>query len=83
MATKNQDTSDLSYLYTLKTIQETLKRDIPLEESLNALLKTLALDMEYVRAFMVIMDPKTENLKLSLTYSPAQAEDVTLSLIHI
>ena len=79
MATNTQDTSDLSYLITLKTIQETLKRDTPLEESLNLLLKTLARDMEYVRAFMVIMDPKTENLKLSLTYSPAQAEDVTYS----
>lgn len=79
MATTTQDTSDLSYLSTLKTIQETLKRDTPLEESLNILLKTLARDMEYVRAFMVIMDPKTENLKLSLTYSPAQAEDVTYS----
>ena len=79
MANNQQDPSDLSYLTTLKTIQETLKRDTPLEESLNALLKILAVDMEYVRAFMVIMDPKTENLKLSLTYSPAQAEDVTYS----
>ena len=79
MANNQQDPSDLSYLITLKTIQETLKRDTPLEESLNALLKILAMDMEYVRAFMVIMDPKTENLKLSLTYSPAQVEDVTYS----
>ena len=79
MANTTQDPSDLSYLHTLKLIQETLKRDTPLEESLNALLKILARDMEYVRAFMVIMDPKTENLKLSLTYSPAQAEDVTYS----
>ncbi|MDD3311986.1 sigma 54-interacting transcriptional regulator [Pseudodesulfovibrio sp.] len=79
MASNTQDPSDLSYLVTLKTIQETLKRDTPLEESLNALLRILAQDMEYVRAFMVIMDPKTENLKLSLTYSPAQAEDVTYS----
>ncbi len=74
-----QDASNLSYLVTLKTIQETLKRDTPLEESLNALLKILARDMEYVRAFMVIMDPKTENLKLSLTYSPTQIADVTYS----
>ncbi len=73
------DPSDLSYLVTLKTIQETLKHDTPLEESLNTLLKTLARDMEYVRAFMVIMDPKTENLKLSLTYSPAQVDDITYS----
>ena len=79
MAHTQQDTSDLSYLVTLKMVQETLKRDTPLEESLNALLKILARDMEYVRAFMVIMDPKTENLKLSLTYSPAQTEDVTYS----
>lgn len=79
MANPTQDTSDLSYLLTLKTVQETLKRDTPLEESLNALLKILARDMEYVRAFMVIMDPKTENLKLSLTYSPAQNDDVTYS----
>jgi len=79
MAANTQDTSDLSYLNTLIKVQETLKRDTPLEESLNALLKILAQDMEYVRAFMVIMDPKTENLKLSLTYSPAQAEDVTYS----
>jgi Nif-specific regulatory protein len=79
MAYTTQADSDLSYLVTLKTIQETLKRDAPLEESLNRLLKTLAQDMEYVRAFMVIMDPKTENLKLSLTYSPAQVDDVTYS----
>ncbi len=79
MATAQQDISDLSYLVTLKTIQETLKRNTPLEESLNLLLKILAQDMEYVRAFMVIMDPKTENLKLSLTYSPTQVEDVTYS----
>jgi Nif-specific regulatory protein len=80
MASNTQDHSDdLSYLLTLKTIQETLRKETTLEESLNALLKTLALDMEYVRAFMVIMDPKTENLKLSLTYSPAQADDVTYS----
>ncbi|EGB16497.1 transcriptional regulator, NifA subfamily, Fis Family [Pseudodesulfovibrio mercurii] len=80
MATNTQDHSgDLSYLHTLRTIQETLRKETTLEESLNALLKTLALDMEYVRAFMVIMDPKTENLKLSLTYSPAQSDDVTYS----
>ncbi len=79
MAHQNQDTSEHSYLNTLKVVQETLKRDAPLEESLNSLLKLLAKDMEYVRAFMVIMDPKTENLKLSLTYSPAQVDDVTYS----
>ncbi|NDV18049.1 GAF domain-containing protein [Pseudodesulfovibrio sp. JC047] len=79
MTPTNRDTSDLSHLTTLKLVQKSLKRDIPLEESLNALLKILARDMEYVRAFMVIMDPKTENLKLSLTYSPTQVEDVTYS----
>jgi len=79
MTSTNRDTSDLSHLTTLKLVQKSLKRDIPLEESLNALLKILARDMEYVRAFMVIMDPKTENLKLSLTYSPTQVEDVTYS----
>lgn len=79
MSQTTQDPSDLSYLVTLKTIQETLKRETPLEESLNELLKTLAKDMEYVRAFMVIMDPKSKNLKLSLTYSPNQVEDITYS----
>ena len=79
MPTTTRDTSELSHLTTLKRVQEVLKRDTPLEESLNSLLKILALDMEYVRAFMVIMDPKTENLKLSLTYSPTQVDDVTYS----
>ncbi|WP_243547168.1 sigma-54-dependent Fis family transcriptional regulator [Pseudodesulfovibrio tunisiensis] len=74
-----QDTSNLSYLLTLKKVQQELVRRAPLEECLNGLLRILAEDMEYVRAFMVILDPKTENLKLSLTYSPAQAEDVTYS----
>ena len=79
MPTNYQDASDLTYLATLKKVQMELATRSSLEESLNALLKILAKDMEYVRAFMVIMDPKTENPKLSLTYSPAPNADVTYS----
>lgn len=77
MAIHHQDAPDVAYLTTLQQIQDVLGSDRPLEESLNALLKTLAEDMGYVRAFLVIMDPKTENLKLSLTYSPAMSDEVT------
>ncbi|WP_018123519.1 sigma-54-dependent Fis family transcriptional regulator [Desulfovibrio oxyclinae] len=77
MAIHHQDAPDVAYLTTLKQIQDVLGSEAPLEESLNALLKTLAEDMGYVRAFLVIMDPKSENLKLSLTYSPAMADEVT------
>ncbi|KAB1443252.1 sigma-54-dependent Fis family transcriptional regulator [Pseudodesulfovibrio senegalensis] len=79
MAIQTQDAPDAAYLTTLKQVQEELSKQVPLEESLNHLLKILARDMGYVRAFMVIMDPKTENLKLSLTYSPAAADEVTYS----
>lgn len=77
MAIHHQDAPDVAYLTTLKQIQDVLGSDALLEESLNTLLKNLAEDMGYIRAFLVIMDPKTENLKLSLTYSPAMATEVT------
>ncbi len=79
MVIHTQDAPDAAYLTTIKQVQEELSKSVPMEESLNHLLEILARDMGYVRAFMVIMDPKTENLKLSLTYSPAAADEVTYS----
>ncbi|MBU1247711.1 MAG: sigma 54-interacting transcriptional regulator [Proteobacteria bacterium] len=73
---------DHQYLLTLKRITDELVPQAPLEESLNRLLKTMAQDIGYVRAFLVIMDPQTESLKLSLSYSPSKADPVTYSPGH-
>ncbi len=70
---------DHQYLRTLKRIADELTPQMPLEESLNTLLKTVARDVGYIRAFLVIMDPETEILKLSLSYSPSKADPVTYS----
>ena len=72
-----QERPEHLHLVTLKRILDELVPYSPLEESLNTLLKILATDMGYVRAFLAIMDPETENLKLSLTYSPAKAPQAT------
>lgn len=70
---------DHQYLITLKRITDELAPQAPLEESLNRLLKTMAQDIGYVRAFLVIMDSETESLKLSLSYSPSKADPVSYS----
>jgi Nif-specific regulatory protein len=68
---------DHQYLLTLKHILDGLGREGGLEENLNGLLKTLAQEIGYIRAFLVIMDPEDESLKLSLTYSPSKADPVS------
>ncbi|MGE4504982.1 MAG: sigma 54-interacting transcriptional regulator [Desulfovibrionaceae bacterium] len=68
---------DHQYLITLKKITDELSPQATLEESLNRLLKTLAMDIGYVRAFLVITDTDSGKLKLSLSYSPSKADQVT------
>ena len=65
------------HLAALRRVIDELAPQAPLEESLNGLLETLANDMGYVRAFLAIMEPDAEALRLSLTYSPAKSGEVT------
>ncbi|WP_027180488.1 sigma-54-dependent Fis family transcriptional regulator [Maridesulfovibrio bastinii] len=67
------------YLKTLSKILDAIAPQNELEQSLNDLLRILAGDLQFVRAFLAIMDPDSEKLKLSITYSPSKADHVTYS----
>ncbi|MGE4552450.1 MAG: sigma 54-interacting transcriptional regulator [Desulfovibrionaceae bacterium] len=73
------DRPGTEYLDTIKRVLDNLSAQTPLEEGLKNLLQTLARDQGYVRAFLAIMDPESENLRLSLTHSPAKNDQVTYS----
>lgn len=67
------------YLSTLNEILDSIAPQNDLEPSLNSILKILAKDLHFQRAFLAIMDPKSEKLKLSITHSPAKIDHVTYS----
>lgn len=64
-------------LTTLRSILRELSPGAPLEESLGGLLKVLANQMGYMRVFLVIMDPESESLRLSLAHSPTRSLPAT------
>ena len=67
------------HLDTLRRLLDELAPQAPLEEALGSLLKVLAKEQGYVRAFLAIMDPESESLRLSLTHSPSKSDQVTYS----
>ncbi|MCM0756754.1 sigma 54-interacting transcriptional regulator [Desulfovibrio aminophilus] len=71
------ESPDNAPLITLKRLLDEITPQAPLEESLNAILRILAKDMGYVRAFLAIVDPETDDLRLSLSYSPAKTSQVS------
>ncbi|HWR05049.1 MAG TPA: GAF domain-containing protein, partial [Humidesulfovibrio sp.] len=64
-------------LIALRSILRELSPGAPLEESLGGLLKVLSKQMGYLRVFLVIMDPESESLRLSLAHSPTRSIPVT------
>ena len=64
-------------LGSLRIILKELSPGSPLDESLGGLLKVLARQMGYVRVFLAIMDPESENLRLSLSHSPTRSIPAT------
>ncbi len=64
-------------LSALRSILRELSPGAPLEESLGGLLKVLANQMGYMRVFLVIMDPESESLRLSLAHSPTRSLPAT------
>ncbi|MDP2849332.1 MAG: sigma 54-interacting transcriptional regulator [Humidesulfovibrio sp.] len=64
-------------LTALRSILRELSPGAPLEESLGGLLKVLSKQMGYLRVFLVIMDPESESLRLSLAHSPTRSLPVT------
>ena len=64
-------------LTALRSILRELSPGAPLEESLGGLLKVLANKMGYLRVFLVIMDPESESLRLSLAHSPTRSLPAT------
>ncbi len=70
---------DNIYLSTLNEILDSVAPHHDLEPSLNAILEVLSKDLHFPRAFLAIMDPESERLKLSITHSPAEDYTVTYS----
>ncbi len=64
-------------LGSLRIILKELAPGSPLDESLGGLLKVLSKQMGYVRVFLAIMDPESENLRLSLAHSPTRSIPAT------
>ncbi|MDO9630908.1 MAG: hypothetical protein Q7I92_03285, partial [Humidesulfovibrio sp.] len=64
-------------LGSLRIILRELAPGSPLDESLGGLLKALSQQMGYVRVFLAIMDPESENLRLSLAHSPTRSIPAT------
>ncbi len=64
-------------LSALRNILRELSPGAPLEESLGGLLKVLSNQMGYLRVFLVIMDPESESLRLSLAHSPTRSLPAT------
>ncbi|MBI5520067.1 MAG: sigma 54-interacting transcriptional regulator [Desulfovibrio sp.] len=64
-------------LSALRSILRELAPGAPLEESLGGLLKVLSKQMGYLRVFLVIMDPESESLRLSLAHSPTRSIPAT------
>ena len=77
--TGQSDKAENIYLSTLNEILDSIAPHNDLEPSLNAILKVLAKALHFERAFLAIMDPKSERLKLSITHSPAKIDHVTYS----
>jgi len=64
-------------LTALRSILRELSPGAPLEESLGGLLKVLANQMGYLRVFLVILDPESDSLRLSLAHSPTSSLPAT------
>ncbi|CCO22074.1 sigma 54-interacting transcriptional regulator [Maridesulfovibrio hydrothermalis] len=70
---------DNIYLSTLNEILDSVAPHNDLEPSLNSILEILSKDLHFQRAFLAIMDPESEKLKLSITHSPAKDYSATYS----
>jgi Nif-specific regulatory protein len=74
---KSPEANLSQYLDTLRQILEEFSQQGPLQPSLKTLLRILAENFGYKRAFLSIYDPDTGTLKISITYSQPKAAQVT------
>jgi Nif-specific regulatory protein len=74
-----QDSRLQPYLGTLQRIVSDMGPQRPFQSSLKSLLRTLAENHHFKRPHLVIFDPETQTLKLSLTHDPTKAQDVEYS----
>ncbi|GFM35647.1 sigma-54-dependent Fis family transcriptional regulator [Desulfovibrio psychrotolerans] len=74
--TNLQDVSLQPYLGTLQRIVSEMGPQRPFQSTLKSLLKTLAENHDFQRPHLVIFDPETRTLKLSLTHTPIKQAHV-------
>lgn len=74
--TNLQDESLQPYLGTLQKIVSELGPQRPFQSSLKSILRTLAQNHGFQRPTIVIFDPETRTLKLSLTHTPTTVKSV-------
>lgn len=65
------------YLATLRQIVAEMGPQRPFQPSLKAVLRTLSKNHEFLRPHLVIFDPETKTLKLSLTHGTAKNAEAT------
>ncbi len=66
-----------AFLDAIREILAQMRPDLPLESSLEAVLRILSQKMGYVRDFLAIHDAKSRSLKLSLTHGPGKTAQAT------
>ncbi len=74
--TNLQDVSLQPYLGTLQRIVSEMGPQRPFQSTLKSLLRTLAENHDFQRPHLVIFDPETRTLRLSLTHAPAKQSEV-------
>lgn len=76
MTTRTDDKRLQPYLGTLQKIVSDMGPQRPFQSTLKSLLRTLAENHDFQRPHIVIFDPETRTLKLSLSQTPAKADHV-------
>ena len=72
MTTITDDKRLQPYLGTLQKIVSDMGPQRPFQSTLKSLLRTLAENHDFQRPHIVIFDPETRTLKLSLSQTPAK-----------
>ncbi len=63
------------FFHVLRSTIESLDPKSRLDETLGALLRNMAEEIGYTRAFLAIVDPVADNLRLSISYSPEKTAE--------